>query len=98
NEYIIPAFGDDINKWKKASPQFVSKESLNDIGYNQLPKYLLIDSQEDTLVNLEQTLEFTTHLKRLGFAKIQIASGVFGDHNLIPQNTNVVDKIYKFIS
>ncbi|KAI9290584.1 hypothetical protein K502DRAFT_353848, partial [Neoconidiobolus thromboides FSU 785] len=97
NEYIIPAFGDDINKWKKASPQFVSKESLKKINYNQLPNYLLIDSQEDTLVNTEQTTEFASHLKGLGFNNIQVVDDKFGDHNNIPQNVDVVDRIYKFL-
>ncbi|KAI9290482.1 hypothetical protein K502DRAFT_353988, partial [Neoconidiobolus thromboides FSU 785] len=63
-----------------------------------LPNYLLIDSQEDTLVNTEQTTEFASHLEGLGFDSIQITSGKFGDHNLIPGNRNVTEHIFKFIN
>ncbi|KAI9298821.1 alpha/beta-hydrolase [Neoconidiobolus thromboides FSU 785] len=99
HQFIEPAFGiNESGSWNQASPQYsITSDSLNKIHYTRLPKYLLIDSIEDTLVDSQQTTQFAKHLNDVGLKKVNVIQGKFGQHDQIPTYNIVQNSIAKFI-
>ncbi|KAI9293415.1 alpha/beta-hydrolase [Neoconidiobolus thromboides FSU 785] len=98
--FIAPAFGEDIkledeimSTWDKASPQYC----INSPSKSKLsPKVLLIHSTNDTLVNVEQSSNFSKKLEALNY-NVSNINGDFGEHDQVPYNSRVLTILHNFI-
>jgi acetyl esterase/lipase len=65
--FIVSAMGPDIETWKDASPQFKNPSS------SDIPPYLILHSENDELLDVNQSLRFADHLKsKIGASQVQV--------------------------
>ena len=94
--FIEFAFGDAQEKWKEASPQFLTPEDRS-----SLPPWLLIHAPGDTLVSPVQSERFKEHLEALS-VPVELCQDVKGDHyhavaNIGSADSKVTDLVMHFI-
>ena len=71
DDFLVTAFGEATDKWRLASPQYLNLAV-------QKP-WLLIHSQEDELVDLDQSKRFSVALSAKGIA-VQYVVTPYGNH------------------
>ncbi|KAI9297346.1 hypothetical protein K502DRAFT_111447 [Neoconidiobolus thromboides FSU 785] len=66
------------------------------MSHNQLANYLSIDYKQNIVANLEQAVEFVSHLRELRFNNVRILNSNTGDYDCILQNGNTVGQMTLF--
>ncbi|EGF80526.1 hypothetical protein BATDEDRAFT_35154 [Batrachochytrium dendrobatidis JAM81] len=98
--FIERAFMRDPLLWDKASPKEVAISMLSEkshIADVTLPRYLLIHSPEDELVNMEQTNDYAAALQSIN-VDVEVCINISGSHDDILKNPELHDRLAKFIS
>lgn len=89
--FVGLAFGNDELVYKKSSP------TNNNIAFYKIPPYLIIHSEEDELVDVDQSYNYYLHLKACGGKHLEFNTSLKGNHEGILQTEELLKVMIEFI-
>ncbi|KAI9297355.1 hypothetical protein K502DRAFT_347180 [Neoconidiobolus thromboides FSU 785] len=81
-------YTNDISKLEEYKEEYITPAFEDDQTKSKPASSQPISKKGNTLINFEQALEFTSHLKVIAFNDAQVTISDFGDHSDVLQNAN----------